>query len=74
MKRKPKTKNVEPRKFVDGETVLIVRPEKLWAGCNGTVVSFANGLHHVHIEAKDGETYPNGFHADVPGSLLEPFI
>lgn len=73
MKRKPETKNVEPRKFADGESVIILRPH-LWSGCSGTVISFSDGLHRLKIDAKDGEAYPSSFTAEAPGSLLESFI
>jgi len=62
------------RKFADGDTVLIIRPSPLWAGCSGTVVGFANGLHRIHIQAKDGEAYPKGFHADICGDELELYL
>lgn len=74
MKRKSDPQNLEPRKFADGETVLILRPSPLWAGCSGTVTGFKDGLHQIRIEAKpDGSTFSH-FRADIPGSLLEPFI
>lgn len=74
MKRKAEAKNLEPQKFVVGETVLILRPSPLWAGASGEVVSFKDGLHRVRIEAKpDGSTFSH-FHADIPGSLLQSYI
>lgn len=74
MKRKPDPTTLEPQKYAVGETVLILRPSPLWAGCSGTVTGFANGLHQIRIEAKpDGSNFTH-FRADIPGSLLEPFI
>lgn len=70
---KRKEAPLEPQKYAVGETVLILRPH-LWSRCCGEVVAFANGLHRVKIEARDKETYPNGFHTDVPGSQLEPYL
>ncbi len=73
MKRKPEAKNLEPQKFAVGETVIILRPH-LWSSCSGAVVSFSAGMHRVKIDAKDGETYPSGFHADVGARELEAYI
>lgn len=74
VKRKAEAKNLEPQKFVVGETVLILRPSPLWAGCTGTVFGFANGLHRIRIEAKpDGSTFSH-FRADIEGSLLQSYI
>lgn len=73
VKRKLDPKSLEPQKYAVGETCRILRPH-LWHSCTGTVVSFANGFHRVKIDAKDGEAYPSGFHADVPGSQLIEFI
>lgn len=63
----------EPRKFEDGETVLINRPH-LWSGCSGVVVFFKEGLHRVRIEAKEGGSTCSHFHADVPGGMLEVYL
>ena len=74
VKRKPEPKSEAVQKFSVGETVLIVRPSPLWAGCVGEVVSFANGLHRVRITAKPDASNFSHFHADVPGEHLESFI
>jgi len=74
VKRKPEAKDETPQKFAVGESVIILRPNKLWFDCVGEVVSFNNGLHRVKIKAKaDGSTFSH-FHADVPGEQLDSFI
>lgn len=64
----------EVRKFEDGETVLIVRPNLLWSGCSGVVVGFTDGLHRVRIEAKPEGSTCSHFHADVRGDELESYL
>lgn len=59
--------------FPPGSDCLIHRPH-LWANCTGVVKSVENGIHRVWITAKDGATYPGGFHADVSGELLSVSI
>jgi hypothetical protein len=63
----------EPRKFADGDTVLINRPH-LWSGCSGVVVGFADGLHRVKVTARPDATTQGFFHTDVPGSQLEDYL
>ncbi len=64
----------KPRKFQDGDSVLIIRPNMLWFGCSGVVVSFADGLHRVRIEAKEGGSTCSHFHADIPSEELEEYL
>lgn len=73
MGKKRKEESGEPQKFSVGETVIILRPH-LWSGATGEVVSFANGLHRIKIEAKDPTPAHSHFHADAPGSELEAYI
>ena len=60
----------EPRIFLDGETVTILRPN-LWSGCSGEVVGFKEGLHHVRVKAKPGFVKCSHFSVEAPGSELE---
>jgi len=73
VKRKAVIAPQQPRKFADGETVLIKRPH-LWSGCVGEVVGFANGLHRVKITGKPEGTSFSHFHADVAADLLETYL
>ncbi len=59
--------------FNVGDSVTITRPH-LWSKCSGTVVKAdpKTGIHRIHITARDGVAYPGGFHADAPGTQLEP--
>lgn len=65
-KTKQATKPYEGPVFDVGTPVVIIRPNPLWSGCAGEVVSIANGIHRIKIQGRNGDT----FHADCPCEQL----
>lgn len=70
--KKPDYSN-EPRKYQDGESVLILRPS-LYSGAVGEVVGFTDGLHRIRIPCKDQSGPTKFWHAEVRGEEMELYL
>jgi hypothetical protein len=64
----------EPRKYANGDKVLIESRSPIWGGYSGVVTDFRGGLHTVKVETKPDGGLSKPFHCEIPGSDLTEWL